>query len=99
VGPSRGPPESTAQRRRDDCDEKHGEQKKISGSDMPSSPFSAHHVGLFGFKELGGSEEVGSVFSHFRCSSKHRKRKIEKILFFISFLFYTTISSLPECYS
>jgi len=55
--------------------------------------------GLFGFKELGGSEVVGSVFSYFRCSSKHRKRKIEKVLFFFSFLFYTTISSLPECYS
>ena len=37
--------------------------------------------GLFGFKELGGSEEVGSVFSHFRCSSKHRKKENEKSSF------------------
>ena len=55
-------------------------------------------IGLFGFKELGGSEEVGSVFSHFRCSSKYRKKKMEKVFFLFSLLFYTTISSLLECY-
>ena len=31
--------------------------------------------------------------------SKYQKRKIRKSLFLLSFLFYTTISSLQECYS
>ena len=43
--------------------------------------------------------EVGSVFSHFRRSFKHRKRKMKKVFFLFSFLFYVTISSLPEYYS
>ena len=55
--------------------------------------------GLFGFEELGGSEEVRSVFFHFRCSFKHRKRKMQKVLFLFSSLFYTTIFLLPECYN
>ena len=51
--------------------------------------------GLFEFKELGGSEGMRSVFSHFRCPSKHQKRKMKKVLFLFSFLFYITIYSLP----
>ena len=55
--------------------------------------------GCLDSRNWSGSEEVGSVFSHFRCSSKYRKRKMEKVLFLLSFLLYTTFSSLPECYS
>ena len=40
-----------------------------------------------------------NVISHFLCPSKHRKRKMRKPLFLFSFFFYTTISSLPGCYS
>ena len=40
-------------------------------------------VGLFGFKEVGGSEKVGCVISYFRCPSKHRKRKMEKLFFLL----------------
>jgi len=39
-----------------------------------SNPCVVVRWGLFGFKEVGGSEEVGSVISHFCCPSKHRKK-------------------------
>ena len=48
--------------------------------------------GLFGLKELGGSEEVGSVFFYFRCSSKHWKRKMKKSSFPSLFSFTQSFS-------
>ena len=44
-------------------------------------------LGLFGLKEVGGSEEVASVVSHFRCPSKYRKKKMENLFSFSLFLF------------
>ena len=54
---------------------------------------------LFGCKEVGGSKEIGKYNCSLSYLSKHRKRKIRKSFFLFSFLFYTIISSLPECYS
>ena len=39
------------------------------------------------------------VISHFRCPSKHRKRKMKKPFFLFAFPFYTIISSLLRNYS
>jgi len=55
--------------------------------------------GVFGCKEVGGSKEMGKYNYSLFYLSKHRKRKIRKFFFLFSFLFYTIISSLPECYS
>ena len=54
---------------------------------------------VFGCKEVGGSKKMGKYNCSLPYLSKHRKRKIRKSLFLFSFLFYTTISSLPECYN
>ena len=64
--------------------------------------FLAHHcvtLGVFGLKEVGGSKEMRKYNCSLSYLSKHRKRKIKKLLFLFSFLFYTTISSLLKCYS
>ena len=45
--------------------------------------------GLFGLKEVGGSEEVS--FPTSAVHPKHRKRKMEKPLFYFTFHFYTII--------
>ena len=55
--------------------------------------------GVFGCKEVSESKEMGKNNCSLPYLSKHRKRKIRKSLFLFSFLFYTTIFSLPECYS
>jgi len=55
--------------------------------------------GLFGCKEVGGSKEIGKYNCSLPYLSKHQKRKIRKPLFLFSFLFYTIIFSLLECYS
>ena len=57
------------------------------------------YINVFGCKEVGGSKEMGKYNCSLHYLSKHRKRKIRKLLFLFSSLFYTTISSLPECYS
>ena len=55
--------------------------------------------GVFGCKEVGGSKEMGKYNCSLPYLSKHRKRKIRKLIFLFSSLFYTTIFSLSECYS
>ena len=54
---------------------------------------------LFGFKEVGGSKEMGKCNFSLPYLSKHRKKKMRKPLFLFSLPFYSTISSLPGCYS
>jgi len=52
-------------------------------------------MGLFGFKEVGGSKEIEKCHFSLLYLSIHRKRKMRKLFFLISFPFYATIYSLP----
>ena len=59
----------------------------------------AYNKDVFGCKEVSGSKKMGKYNCSLPYLSKHRKKKIRKPPFLLSFLFYTTIFSLPECYS
>ena len=61
--------------------------------------FHSCELGVFGLKEVGGRKEMRKYNWSLRYLSKHRKRKIRTPFFLFYFLFYTTISSLLECYS
>ena len=56
-------------------------------------------LGVFGCKKVGGNKEMGKYNCSLPYLSKHWKKKIRKLLFFFSFLFYTTIFLLSEYYN
>ena len=76
--------------------------KPITGSTSKFSEW-AHvlkfMLGVFGCKEVGGSKKMRKYNYSLPYQSKHRKRKMRKLLSLFSFPFYTITSALSGCYS
>ena len=73
----------------------------VEGYEVGSVDFEtfAPIVGLFGFKEVGGSEKVGKCHFSLPLSIQTPEEENKKTFFLFSFLFCTTIFLLRGCYS